>query len=274
MKTSAGELVALRVDEQGEVGRVVVADVDADAGLLGELLEQRADQLLLAAGVDREPVAVARRARLPAEQGRDQRQDGEHLPHARRRLAMALVACKDGLTMSGSPRSSSSCRPVTRPHPWEPFSPGCPPSWAAIRSHAVVVDDGSTDGTAAPSPRQPAPAWSSLARAHVGLGAAVRRGLHEALARRAGRGRLLRRRRGVRPRGARRRRRSRSSPARPTTWSGSRFAGEPVPHAPGAAARQPAAHVRSSASGPRTRDHRRPERLPGAVTGGGRGRRG
>ena len=48
-----GALVALLVDEQRQLGRVAVADVDVDAGLLGELLEQRADQLLRAAAVDR-----------------------------------------------------------------------------------------------------------------------------------------------------------------------------------------------------------------------------
>ena len=51
--------VALFVDEQCEVGRVAVADVDADPRLLGEVLEQRADEVLGAAAVDDEAVAVA-----------------------------------------------------------------------------------------------------------------------------------------------------------------------------------------------------------------------
>lgn len=51
--------LALGVDGEGEVGGVPVADVDAGAGLLGEPLEERADQVLGPARVDDEAVLVA-----------------------------------------------------------------------------------------------------------------------------------------------------------------------------------------------------------------------
>ena len=77
--TSAGELSPSSLDEQGEVGGVAVADVDVDAGLLGELLEQRADEVLGAAGVDGD--ARRRRCVHAGEPG------DEQAPRRRRRRA-------------------------------------------------------------------------------------------------------------------------------------------------------------------------------------------
>ena len=52
--TSAGVLVALLIDEQRQVGGLAVAHVDVDAGLLGEAIEDRLDQVLRPARVDRD----------------------------------------------------------------------------------------------------------------------------------------------------------------------------------------------------------------------------
>ena len=51
-------LVALLLDQQGEVGRVAVAHLDVDAGLLGEAVEDRLDEVLGAPGVDDDGAAV------------------------------------------------------------------------------------------------------------------------------------------------------------------------------------------------------------------------
>jgi hypothetical protein len=62
--------VALLVQQQGQLGRVAVLDVDGDAGLLVELLQQGPDQVLGAPGVDGQGVAVAAAAGQPqGEQG-------------------------------------------------------------------------------------------------------------------------------------------------------------------------------------------------------------
>ena len=45
-------LVSLLLDQQGEVGRVAVAHLDVDAGLLGKAVEDRLDEFLGASGVD------------------------------------------------------------------------------------------------------------------------------------------------------------------------------------------------------------------------------
>ena len=57
-----GGALALLLDEQGEVGGVEVPDVDLDAVGLGEGVQQGLDEVLRAAGVDREDL-VARRGR-------------------------------------------------------------------------------------------------------------------------------------------------------------------------------------------------------------------
>ena len=54
-----GRLVALLVDEQGQVGGVAVAHLDVDAGLLREPVEDRLDQVLRPARVDRHRVTTA-----------------------------------------------------------------------------------------------------------------------------------------------------------------------------------------------------------------------
>ena len=128
----------------------------------------------------------------------------------------------------------------------------------------VVVDDGSTDGTAARGRRRPAPRWSPTPRT-AASGAAVRR----AWPRRAPldpavRG-LLRRRRRVRPRGAGRGWSPRSWPARADYVVG--LAGSPARSAgcgrTGALGNR--ALTRWAALGDPAPDHRRAERLPGAL---------
>ena len=47
-------LVALLGDQQRQIGRVAVAHLDGDAGLLGEAIQDRLDQVLRPAGVDRD----------------------------------------------------------------------------------------------------------------------------------------------------------------------------------------------------------------------------
>ena len=54
-----GRVVALLRDRRRELGAVAVADLDLDARLLLEPLEERLDELLLAAGIDDERVLVA-----------------------------------------------------------------------------------------------------------------------------------------------------------------------------------------------------------------------
>ena len=60
-------VVAFLGDRRGELGAVAVAHLDFDAGLVVELLEERLDELLLAARVDRE--RVVRAAVAPAAAG-------------------------------------------------------------------------------------------------------------------------------------------------------------------------------------------------------------
>ena len=69
-----GRVVALLGDRRGELGAVAVADLDVDAGLLLEPLEQRCDELLLAARVDRQ-LAVTAASAAPA-RGRTDRENG------------------------------------------------------------------------------------------------------------------------------------------------------------------------------------------------------
>ena len=85
--TSAGRLVALLVDQQREVRRVAVADVDADAGVVGELLEQRLDQLLVAPRVDREAVVARAGARAERADHEKEHHDEGCRSHGRGTLA-------------------------------------------------------------------------------------------------------------------------------------------------------------------------------------------
>ena len=55
--------------QEREVGGIAVAHVDRDPRLLGKLLEERADEVLAAAGVDRERVAIAAAAGRDGGQG-------------------------------------------------------------------------------------------------------------------------------------------------------------------------------------------------------------
>ena len=68
-----GRVVALLGDRRRELRAVGVAHLDVDAGLLLEPLEERRDELLLAAGVDDQRVALA--AVVPA--AARQREHGE-----------------------------------------------------------------------------------------------------------------------------------------------------------------------------------------------------
>ena len=77
-----GRVVALLEDLGRHLGGVAVADVDVEPRLLLELLDQRSDQVLVAAGVDHEVgvvVAARRRARLAtAEHHRNQHAGPSH----------------------------------------------------------------------------------------------------------------------------------------------------------------------------------------------------
>ena len=68
-------LVALLGDQQRQIGGVAVADLDVDAGLLGEAIEDRLDQVLRPARVDRD--RAARRPRLRPAAGGDDHQGGD-----------------------------------------------------------------------------------------------------------------------------------------------------------------------------------------------------
>ena len=93
-----------------------------------------------------------------------------------------------------------------------------PAEVAGREVRVLVVDDGSRDATAARGGVGRAPRWWPWAR-NRGLGAAVRRGLAEAVDARRRRGRVLRRRRRVRARGARGDGGADPRRARPTTSS-------------------------------------------------------
>ena len=95
-----GRPVAFLVDEQREVGGVAVADVDADAGLVGELLEEREDQLLLATRVDGEPVTATGggATRETAADDCCADQQGEAPTHHLPSVARPVGACKVRLT--------------------------------------------------------------------------------------------------------------------------------------------------------------------------------
>ena len=86
--------VALLGEQQGELGRVAVADVDRDALLLGEPLQQGADQVLGAPGVDRERLAVRSAAARRQADGHDRR----HRRHRRHRTphSVPLRRCPGG----------------------------------------------------------------------------------------------------------------------------------------------------------------------------------
>jgi hypothetical protein len=80
----SGRAVALLVDEERQVGRVAVADVDAHARLLREVLEEGSDQVLGPAAVDHQPLAVVRGAPGRREGGqRDHDNRPEHRPSLR-----------------------------------------------------------------------------------------------------------------------------------------------------------------------------------------------
>ena len=69
-------VLALLGDRRRELGAVAVAHLDLDPGLLGELLEERRDELFLAAGVDGQRIvgaSSAARGREPPGRGRRRR---------------------------------------------------------------------------------------------------------------------------------------------------------------------------------------------------------
>jgi hypothetical protein len=74
-------VVTLCLDEQREVGRVAVAHVDLDPGLLAEPLENRTDELLRSSRVDGQTLAATTRARA-GEQRHPERERREPHVHA------------------------------------------------------------------------------------------------------------------------------------------------------------------------------------------------
>ena len=92
-----GRLITLLLDQQGEVGRVAVAHLDVDPGLLGEAVEDRFDELLGASRVDdHRPAVVAGADRDGAGQhgAHDQKQRRRNLPSHREhgRPSFAVVS--------------------------------------------------------------------------------------------------------------------------------------------------------------------------------------
>ena len=133
---------------------------------------------------------------------------------------------------------------------------------------ALVVDDGSTDQTA----DRALAAGARVVRMGVnkGLGAAVRRGLAEAVALRPAAVVYLDADGEYFPEDIERV----AAPVlagRADYVVGSRFSGQIETMLATAPARQPGAHRGAALRGPPTRPHRRAERLPGVLAGGGRG---
>ena len=91
-------VVALGVDQQGQFARVAVADVDAEVVVLGELLEQRPDEVGCAPGVDGQP--VVRRA------GRGGH--GQHEP-AQGQSRPPAPCCRFPLTKVHASHASPAC---------------------------------------------------------------------------------------------------------------------------------------------------------------------
>ena len=178
--------VALGLDLEGEVGGRAVADGDVDAGLLGELLEDRLDEGELAAGVDRELVAVAAAAGRGGEGERDAARPEARRAgpaHRRRKLATPAVACKDHLMPDEHRPAVVLFLPA---HDEEAAVAGvvAPGARHGRRPPGALRRRSTTARPTPPprSPRPPAPRSSRLG-ANRGLGAAVRAGLADGVAR-------------------------------------------------------------------------------------------